>query len=147
MTQTKVCSKCGVEKEVGEFRPLKNAKDGFRWSSFENFYKDMGPRPARRMSIERIENAGHYCTSNCKWATPIEQANNRSSTRLVTYKGSTQSLSAWCRELNINLSTVTGRLDVHGWSVEDAFGTPTRKGFVERNKTKNAVAPVDEGIL
>lgn len=116
-------------------------------SSFENFYKDMGPRPARRMSIERIENDGHYCKSNCKWATPIEQANNRSSTRLVTYKGSTQSLSAWCRELNINLSTVTGRLDVHGWSVEDAFGTPTRKGFVERNKTKNAVAPVDEGIL
>lgn len=95
MTQTKVCSKCGVEKEVGEFRPLKNAKDGFRW--------------------------------NCR---ECERAKNK----------------AW-RELNINLSTVTGRLDVHGWSVEDAFGTPTRKGFVERNKTKNAVAPVDEGIL
>ena len=30
MTQTKVCSKCGVEKEVGEFLPLKNAKDGLR---------------------------------------------------------------------------------------------------------------------
>ena len=35
MTQTKVCSKCGVEKEVGGFSPLKNAKDGFRWNCRE----------------------------------------------------------------------------------------------------------------
>lgn len=48
-----------------------------RWDIFENFYEDMGDKPGKGYSIDRIDVNGNYEPSNCKWATQLEQSRNR----------------------------------------------------------------------
>ena len=47
------------------------------WHHFKNFVKDMGPKPDKSYSLERIDNDANYCPENCKWASRAEQNRNK----------------------------------------------------------------------
>lgn len=99
-----------------------------RWlDSFVDFLADMGPRPSLRYTIDRYpNNDGNYEPDNCRWALPREQSNNRRSNRLVIFRGRTQTLAEWCRELGLVRDSVAKRL-ADGWSAERALSTPIRQ--------------------
>ena len=106
-----------------------------RWlHEFANFLKDMGLKPFPSASIDRINGDGNYScghckqciengwTENCRWATKMEQSQNTSKTRMLTYNGETYCLREWARRLGITHRTLSARL-AKGWPLEKVFSS------------------------
>jgi hypothetical protein len=55
-----------------------------RWLVYENFLADMGPRPSKQHSLDRIDNNKGYSPENCRWTDWATQQKNKSSTRIYT---------------------------------------------------------------
>jgi hypothetical protein len=90
-----------------------------RWQTFENFYADMGQIPSPEHTLDRINNNGNYEPSNCRWATMIEQQNNRRSNKIIVYKGVSYTVAELARTHGINIATFEYRLN-RGWTIEQA---------------------------
>lgn len=92
-----------------------------RWHTFAHFYEDMGDPPTPFHSLDKKGKV--YTKRRCRWATSIEQANNISTNRFITFHGKTQTLAQWAREFKLNYHLVHNRLRI-GWSLERTFNTP-----------------------
>lgn len=103
-----------------------------RWrDSFDAFVQDMGMRPSRQHSLDRIDNNGHYDPKNVRWATATEQARNRRSNRLLTYGDETLCVAEWAERTGLEMRVIYGRLH-RGWDAHRALTTPVHATNKER---------------
>lgn len=97
-----------------------------RWGKFENFFADVGRVPDG-MSLDRINVDGNYEPGNVRWATPRQQAQNKRTNVLITWRGETHCLVEWERRLGVREGLLQARITHLHWSIDRAFTTPARK--------------------
>lgn len=106
-----------------------------RWFEFLAFLEDMGTRPTRAHTLDRIDNDLGYNKENCRWATKREQSQNRACCEKIEYQGRKLCVADWAKELGLRSVTIHARLNRYGWSVERALSsTPYGKaGTLEQH--------------
>jgi hypothetical protein len=110
-----------------------------RWQVFENFFADMGLRPAHCSSIDRINNDGDYEPGNCRWATTKEQSRNTSANVRITVDGKQVGVTDLAERLGVDAKMVQQRVR-HGlaekWDLDRLFTPPPPPGECRRGHKK-----------
>ena len=74
-----------------------------RWTNnFDNFIDNMGLRPSKEYTLDRINSDGNYEPSNCRWATWDIQQNNKKFLSKIEHNGETHTIGEWCKILDLD---------------------------------------------
>lgn len=91
-----------------------------KWLDFKNFIKDMGNKPSKNYSIDRIDVNGNYCPENCRWSDRYTQDRNKRSNVKFVINGESKILMDISKEYNVHQQTIKDRVS-KGMTIEEAI--------------------------
>lgn len=109
--------RCGIltyGKDINKFPRYKEKKIEMspEWAeSLETFINDMGPRPSKEYSVDRIDNSKGYYKDNCRWATQKQQMNNQDRNKTVEFNGVKKTYAEWADELGLDWKLFARRVE------------------------------------
>jgi len=93
--------------------------------SFNSFWEDMGDSYAPGLLLDREDNDGPYCKSNCRWITPKESSRNMRANVHVSYLGKdyilVDFLDEWAPKTGLHRQVLANRLKKCGYNAEAAL--------------------------
>lgn len=115
-----------------------------RWNSdYIAFVGDVGERVGR-LTIDRIKTDGHYSCGKCdqcrangwpmnvRWATYVEQANNRPDNIRLELNGEKRSVEEWSLRIGVPSEALRQRFKA-GWTPQEILTTPVQvRGFKKK---------------
>ncbi len=116
------------------------------WHDFSAFLRDMGLKPFRGASIDRINNDGPYAPGNCRWASHGEQARNTSRNHWLILFGQRITITDAAGKYGINVTTLRSRLKA-GLRPEEAVSRPLVLRFDDRTHCRNGHELSQDNIL
>lgn len=84
----------------------------YEWENDYKKFKDWAIQSGYRkgLTLDRIDVNGNYEPSNCRWITIQEQQYNKTSNVFIEIDGVTKTLTEWCKEYGVKMSTARGRI-------------------------------------
>lgn len=126
-----------------------------RWAGskcFKNFLIDVGLKPSKNHSIDRVENNLHYSCGKCdqclkmgwklnvRWALNEVQYFNKRSNAIVIYNGKSLTKTEWGKQMGLNRAAIWARFK--NMEKAKAINQPIRKAW--KLKFKGMIRTVEE---
>lgn len=129
MTYKKMIGRCyHKHNSAYKYYGAKGVRVYDRWlkdiNSFINYVEKLPHAGEDGYTLDRLDGEGDYEPGNVRWATPLQQAANRSNTHYLTVGKTTMGLTDWSRQPGaVSTRTIHSRLN-RGWSHQEAIFTP-----------------------
>lgn len=103
-------------------------------NSLSTFMEDMGKKPSKRHSLERVDNNKGYSKENCIWALPDIQHRNKRTNLWLEHNGTRMIITDWAKEFGVNRRTISQLLRSYDFSLICNYYSFKRKnGLKNRN--------------